>query len=91
MTVREKMNRLMAENPDYRDCGHDYHLDGRQRGILQEMSTGGIAVVSISKDDTDNEGDPQTVIHTYDDLKGFIENHPLDSTTNPRPTRRWSQ
>jgi hypothetical protein len=76
MTVREKMDQILNSDPDYVDNG-EYHIDGRDHGILQSTSSTRIKVVYESKDDIDNAGNPLVVEIEYDNLGELLSDYPL--------------
>lgn len=76
MTVRQKMNEILQNSNDYLDCGQ-YHIDGRDHGILQNTKNSSIKVVYKSKDDIDDNGHPLTKEMDYKNLKEFLEDYNL--------------
>lgn len=76
MTVRQKMNEILQNSNDYLDCGQ-YHIDGRDHGILQNTKNTSIKVVYKSKDDIDDNGHPLTKEMDYQNLKEFLEDYNL--------------
>jgi hypothetical protein len=77
MTVRQKMNSILQNEPDYIDCG-EYHIDGRTHGVLQNTKNGKIKVVYKSKDDIDSDGNPETKVMEYDNLREMLKDYKLD-------------
>ncbi|RAR46645.1 hypothetical protein [Flavobacterium lacus] len=76
MTVRQKMDSILRNDPDYLDCG-EYHIDGRAHGVLQNTKNGKIKVVYKSKDDIDDDGNPITKEMEYKNLKEMLEDYKL--------------
>lgn len=76
MTVRQKMDSILQNDPDYIDCG-EYHIDGRAHGVLQNTKNGKIKVVYKSKDDIDDDGNPITKEMEYENLKKMLEDYKL--------------
>jgi hypothetical protein len=76
MTVRKKMDQIIQNDPDFKDCGI-HHIDGRSHGVLQNMSNGKIKVIYESKDDIDDDGNPCIVESDYDSLKDLFEDYKL--------------
>jgi hypothetical protein len=76
MTVRQKMDSILQNDPDYLDCG-EYHIDGRAHGVLQNTKNGKIKVVYKSKDDIDDDGNPITKEMEYKNLKEMLEDYKL--------------
>ena len=77
MTVRQKMNSILQNEPGYIDCG-EYHIDGRAHGVLQNTKNGKIKVVYKSKDDIDNDGNPETKVMEYENLGEMLKDYQLD-------------
>lgn len=75
MTVREKMNEIL-QSGNYIDCGV-FHIDGREKGILQHTNNPTIKVIYKSKDDIDDNGKPLTKEMTYENLREFLEDYSL--------------
>jgi hypothetical protein len=76
MTVRQKMNEILNNSNDYLDCGQ-FHIDGRDHGILQNKTNTQIRVVYKSKDDIDDDGHPLTKVMDYKNLKEFLDDYTL--------------
>lgn len=76
MTVRQKMDSILQNDPDYKDCG-EYQIDGRAHGVLQNTKNGKIKLVYKSKDDIDDDGNPITKEMEYENLKEMLEDYKL--------------
>lgn len=76
MTVREKMDDILNNNPNYQDSG-EYRIDGRDHGILQNMNDGSIKIIYKSSDDIDDDGNPVTAEMDYRNLKELLSDFPL--------------
>jgi hypothetical protein len=76
MTVRQKMDIILQNDPDYLDCGQ-HHIDGRAHGVLQNKRNGKIKVIYKSKDDIDDYGNPITKEIEYENLKEMLEVYKL--------------
>lgn len=64
MTVRSKMDSLMNQNPNYRDLGI-FRIDGRKHGYLEDSVTKEVKSVYESKDDIDDDDNPEIKVFDF--------------------------
>ena len=76
MTIRQKMDRIIQNEPDFIDCGI-YHIDGSDHGFLQNTTNGKIKEVYKSENDIDDDGNPTTQEVEYLNLKELLEDFKL--------------